>query len=105
MGDCIMAFWNAPIDVPHHKELSIKTALEMQTSLKELNIKLKEEELLPLNIGIGVNTGECVVGNMGSDNRFDFSVIGDPVNLAARLEGQSKAYGVCLVVGEDIKDL
>ena len=101
MGDCIMAFWNAPIDVPHHKELSIKTALEMQTSLKELNVKLKEEELLPLNIGIGVNTGECVVGNMGSDNRFDFSVIGDPVNLAARLEGQSKAYGVCLVVGED----
>ena len=101
MGDCIMAFWNAPLDVKNHRQLAIETALRMQDKLKILNLELANEEKLPINIGIGINSGEVVVGNMGSNQRFDYSVLGDAVNLAARLEGQSKSYGVKLVVGED----
>ena len=101
MGDCIMAFWNAPIDTPNHKELAIKSALEMMDKLKELNESDGFGEGNKINIGIGINTGKCIVGNMGSDQRFDYSVIGDPVNLASRLEGVSKNYDATLVVGED----
>ena len=101
MGDCIMAFWNAPIDTPNHKELAIKSALEMMDKLKELNETDGFGEGNKINIGIGINTGKCIVGNMGSDQRFDYSVIGDPVNLASRLEGVSKNYDATLVVGED----
>jgi adenylate cyclase len=101
MGDCIMAFWNAPIDTPNHKELAIKSALEMMDKLKELNETDGFGDGNKINIGIGINTGKCIVGNMGSDLRFDYSVIGDPVNLASRLEGVSKNYDATLVIGED----
>lgn len=101
MGDCIMAFWNAPIDTPNHKELAIKSALEMMDKLRELNETDGFGDGNKINIGIGINTGKCIVGNMGSDQRFDYSVIGDPVNLASRLEGVSKNYDATLVIGED----
>ena len=101
MGDCIMAFWNAPIDTANHKELAIKTALEMIDKLKELNNNNGFGDNNKINIGIGINTGKCIVGNMGSEQRFDYSVIGDSVNLASRLEGVSKNYDATLVVGED----
>lgn len=106
MGDCIMAFWNAPLDVTNHERQGCISALEMIDSLVEVNNRLEieaEEEgrpHIPLRIGIGLNTGTCCVGNMGSDQRFDYSVLGDAVNLASRLEGQSKTYGVTIVIGE-----
>jgi adenylate cyclase len=99
MGDCIMAFWNAPLDCPNHREMAVKTALEMIDKLKELNDSGEFGD--KLNIGIGINSGKAVVGNMGSNQRFDYSVLGDAVNLASRLEGVSKNYDATLVVGED----
>jgi adenylate cyclase len=109
MGDAIMAFWNAPLDDPDHADHACRTALAMIARLKELNgewRKAAEAEgkpFHPINIGVGLNTGSCSVGNMGSDQRFDYSVIGDDVNLASRLEGQSKTYGVDIVVGENTR--
>jgi len=103
MGDCIMAFWNAPLDDPDHAGHSCDSALAMFTALDRLNEELAREGSQPLRIGIGLNTGTCVVGNMGSEQRFDYSVLGDAVNLASRLEGQSKTYGVGIVVGEDTR--
>ena len=100
MGDCIMAFWNAPLDTPGHEMLAVKTAIQMQKELKKLNRELKKEKLPQINIGIGINTGQALVGNMGSDQRFDYSVIGDDVNLASRLESSSKELASTLVVGE-----
>jgi len=100
MGDCIMAFWNAPLNTPGHEKLAVRTAIQMQKELKKLNRELKKEKLPQINIGIGINTGEALVGNMGSDQRFDYSVIGDDVNLASRLESSSKELGSTLVVGE-----
>ena len=110
MGDCIMAFWNAPIDVNKHQNISCDAALNMHKALYELNQTRKKEaeeqkkEFLELKIGIGLNTGNCVVGNMGSEQRFDYSVLGDAVNLASRLEGQSKGYGVRTVIGEETNE-
>ncbi|MDG4718406.1 MULTISPECIES: CHASE2 domain-containing protein [Thalassospira] len=107
MGDCIMAFWNAPLDVERHAHRACDSALAMFEALDVLNAERLEEAnrdgqvFLPLNIGIGINCGECLVGNMGSEQRFDYSVLGDAVNLASRLEGQSKNYGVNIVLGED----
>ena len=107
MGDCIMAFWNAPLDDPDHPFHACESALVMFEELELLNKDLKAEalenggEYKPLKVGVGINTGDCVVGNMGSEQRFDYSVLGDAVNLAARLEGQSKNYGVGIVIGED----
>lgn len=107
MGDCIMAFWNAPLDVDEQEKKACDSALAMFEVMHALNevrrgeAEAEGETFLPLNIGIGLNTGECVVGNMGSDQRFDYSVLGDAVNLAARLEGQSKSYGVGIVIGPD----
>ena len=93
MGDCIMAFWNAPLDCPNHQEKAIITAAKMRQKMKELN--------LGFNIGIGINTGQAVVGNMGSDQRFDYAVLGDAVNLASRLEGVSKDFNTTIIIGED----
>ena len=101
MGDCIMAFWNAPIEDGQHEEHAVQAAIDMQEELALLNVQLSAEGLPRINIGIGINTGEALVGNMGSDQRFDYSVIGDAVNLAARLESSSKTLGKTLVIGED----
>ena len=107
MGDCIMAFWNAPLDDDAHARNACVSALAMIEGIKTLNRDLRDEaerdgrRFIPINIGIGINTGECCVGNMGSSQRFDYSVLGDDVNLASRLEGQSKTYGVEIVIGEN----
>ncbi len=109
MGDCIMAFWNAPLDDSEHASHACDAALAMDDALATLNAELAAEarangqEPFALRIGIGLNTGQCVVGNMGSERRFDYSVLGDPVNLASRLEGQSKTYGVDKLIGEGTK--
>ena len=100
MGDCIMAFWGAPIDDDNQVENATKAVLEMRESLEELNEKLKEEGLDQINTGAGINTGLCVVGNFGSSNRFDYSVLGDSVNLAARLESSCKEYDTSLIISE-----
>ena len=92
MGDCIMAFWNAPLDCKDHAEMAVKTAVECAEETKRLKQDFKEKGLPDINIGSGVNTGTCIVGNMGSDTRFDYSVIGDAVNLAARLEAATRNY-------------
>jgi adenylate cyclase len=105
MGDAIMAFWNAPLDDKEHQLNACEAAIDMLERIDELN-KVREEEAkegghayFPINVGVGLNTGSCVVGNMGSDLRFDYSVLGDSVNLASRLEGQSKEYGFPIIVG------
>jgi adenylate cyclase len=105
MGDAIMAFWNAPLDDKEHQLNACEAAVDMLDRVAELNSKREAEAkegghvYIPLNIGVGLNTGPCVVGNMGSDVRFDYSVFGDSVNLASRLEGQSKEYGLPIIVG------
>ena len=102
MGDCIMAFWNAPLDEPNHADLAVQTSIEIESEANEL-IKYLEEKGLPrIDVGIGINTGTCIVGNMGSETRFDYSAIGDAVNLAARLEGQTRNYdGVRVLLGSE----
>jgi adenylate cyclase len=105
MGDAIMAFWNAPLDDKEHQINACEAALDMLERVDALNQAREREALdgghtyIPLNVGVGLNTGTCVVGNMGSDMRFDYSVFGDSVNLASRLEGQSKEYGFPIIVG------
>ena len=86
MGDCIMAFWNAPLPCEDHAEMAVKSAIEIEEKTNELRQRYSEQGLPPINVGTGINTGTCIVGNMGSESRFDYSVIGDAVNLAARLE-------------------
>ncbi|MEM8662537.1 MAG: adenylate/guanylate cyclase domain-containing protein [Pseudomonadota bacterium] len=98
MGDAIMAFWNAPLDDPDHATHAAEAALEMMRALDRFN-EAQAGVYKPVSIGIGLNTGECCVGNLGSDQRFDYSVIGDDVNVASRLEGQTKTYGVPILVG------
>jgi len=100
MGDCIMAFWGAPLDDEDQVENATKAVLEMRESLGELNERLREEGLDQINTGAGINTGLCVVGNFGSSNRFDYSVLGDAVNLAARLESSCKNYDTSLIISE-----
>ena len=100
MGDCIMAFWGAPLDDEDQVENATKAVLEMRVALGELNERLREEGLDQINTGAGINTGLCVVGNFGSSNRFDYSVLGDSVNLAARLESSCKTYDTDLIISE-----
>ena len=90
IGDCIFLLYNAPLDCPDHEKKAVRTAGEMLVALNELNQELESEGIGRLNIGIGINTGLCVVGNMGSESRFDYSVVGHPVNSAARLEGKTR---------------
>ena len=107
IGDCIMAFWNAPLDDPDHAKNAVRAAQQIRRKLVDLNRKLKSEAEASgrpyheLRVGIGINTGECVVGNFGSEQRFNYSLLGDPVNLASRLEGLCKLYMVDLVIGEE----
>ena len=103
IGDALMAFWNAPIegDKISHRVRSIETSLKMFDKLEELNEELKKEGKKELAIGVGINTGNVVVGNMGSDQRFDYTCLGDAVNLSARLEGQTKIYGVKILLGQE----
>jgi len=106
IGDCIMAFWNAPVDVSHHAEKAILAALDMRAGLKQLNAAMaatatEDNPSVELRIGIGLNSGTACVGNMGSEQRFNYSVLGDAVNIASRLEALSPAYGVDLVIGEE----
>jgi adenylate cyclase len=107
MGDAIMAFWNAPLGDASHQINACEAALDMLERIEALN---KEREIeakngghvyIPINVGVGLNTGTCVVGNMGSNLRFDYSVLGDSVNLASRLEGQSKEYGFPIIIGSN----
>lgn len=111
MGDAIMAFWNAPLDVREHAHRACEAALAMRRALTEINSELADEAVAAgrrhagIEIGIGINTGDCVVGNMGSEVRFDYSVLGDPVNLASRLEGQTKSYGVNILIGQATEEL
>ena len=94
-----MAFWNAPLDETKHCKDAVKAALEMLGSLDGFNKEIASEGTPPFGMGIGINTGVVVVGNMGSEQRFDYTCLGDAVNLASRLEGQSKNYGVLIVLG------
>jgi len=105
MGDAIMAFWNAPLDDKQHQLNACNAAIDMLEKIDELN-KVREVEaadggqaFIPINVGVGLNTGVCTVGNMGSDVKFNYSVLGDSVNLASRLEGQTKEYGFPIIVG------
>ena len=110
MGDCIMAFWNAPLDDAAHADHACASALAMLAALERINEELAAEAAAvnrntpPIHIGVGINTGECVVGNMGSDERFAYTAIGDAVNLASRLEGQSKTYGLSVILGEATRE-
>jgi adenylate cyclase len=106
MGDCIMAFWNAPLPCINHADMAVKSAIEINIKTEELNKQFKEQGLglPPINVGTGINTGTCIVGNMGSAKRFDYSVIGDAVNLAARLEataGRNDYKEWKIIVSED----
>ena len=98
MGDCIMAFWNAPIDCPDHAKKAVKSAIEIELLAEKLNEEHKD--MPPIIFGTGINTGTCIVGNMGSESRFDYSVIGDAVNLAARLEVQTREQDTPILMSE-----
>ena len=110
MGDAIMAFWNAPIQVQGHAARACETALAMQARLRALNVEWKAEaeaenrRHIPVNIGVGLNTGRASVGNFGSSQRFTYSCLGDAVNLASRLEGQCKTYGVGIIIGNTTRE-
>jgi adenylate cyclase len=105
MGDCVMAFWGAPVDTSDHAALAVKTALEMSNAIRRINEEHKAKGLPEIGIGIGLNTGTMCVGDMGSDIRRSYTVIGDAVNLGSRLEGLSKSYGVDIVVSESTRKL
>ena len=105
IGDAQMAFWNAPLDEPQHAHMAVKTALEMMESLDAFNAEVTAEGIPAFGMGLGINSASVVVGNMGSDQRFDYTCLGDGVNLASRLEGQSKNYGVRIVLGQRTAEL
>ncbi|MFA6316004.1 MAG: adenylate/guanylate cyclase domain-containing protein [Elusimicrobiota bacterium] len=106
IGDCIMAYWNAPLDDPDHAEHALCAALDMHAVLSSLNevrkvqAEAEGKRYIPIKVRTGLNTGSCIVGNMGSEHRFDYSVIGDDVNLASRLEGANKFFGTNIMASE-----
>ena len=103
MGDCVMAFWGAPVHEPDHASLAVKAALEMAQAIDQINAQYRAQGLPEIGIGIGINTGQMCVGDMGSDVRRSYTVIGDAVNLASRIEGLCKTYGVNIVASEDTR--
>ena len=110
MGDAIMAFWNAPLDDRQHGVHAVAAALKMRRLLADLNSEWRRRaeaegrRFVKVKFGVGLNTGECCVGNLGSVRRFDYSAIGDEVNVASRLEGSSKMFGVDIVASEATRD-
>jgi adenylate cyclase len=100
IGDAVMALYNAPLDLEGHPRRAVTTALRMVESLVEVNAQFAAEGLPQLRVGVGVNTGTCIVGNIGSTHRFDYTAIGDPVNLASRLEALCKTYGTAILISE-----
>nr|WP_315489127.1 adenylate/guanylate cyclase domain-containing protein [uncultured Rhodoferax sp.] len=100
IGDAVMAFWGAPLDDPHHAENAVRAATEMQIAMAALVQQLTSRGLPPIAMRVGVHSGRVVVGNIGSQSRFSYSVIGDAVNLASRLEGANKAFGTGILVSE-----
>ena len=105
IGDAVMAYWNAPLNMKNHADLAVESALEQIKKLKELNIELKKEFGITLEIGIGINSGECIVGEMGSSGRSDYTLIGDNVNLASRVEGLTKQYDAKIIITEHTRKL
>ena len=105
MGDCVMAFWGAPVETPEHAQFAVKAAMEMARAVRGINEEHRARGLPEIGIGIGLNSGIMCVGDMGSNIRRSYTVIGDAVNLGSRLEGLSKVYGVDLVVSESTKKL
>lgn len=105
MGDCVMAFWGAPVETPDHAHLAVKSAMEMANAVRGINEEHRAKGIPEIGIGIGVNTGNMCVGDMGSNIRRSYTVIGDAVNLGSRLEGLSKVYGVDTVVSESARKL
>lgn len=105
MGDCVMAFWGAPVETAEHAHLAVKSAMEMANAVREINAEHRANGLPEIGIGIGLNTGTMCVGDMGSNIRRSYTVIGDAVNLGSRLEGLSKIYGVDIVVSENTKKM
>ena len=103
IGDAIMAYWNAPIKIEGHADKAVTSALEQLKRLTQLNHQLKQEFDIEINIGIGIHTGEVTIGEMGSTGRSDYTIIGDNVNLASRLEGLSKLYGANIIISEATK--
>ncbi|MCW8825100.1 MAG: adenylate/guanylate cyclase domain-containing protein, partial [Gammaproteobacteria bacterium] len=100
IGDAVMAIYNAPLDDPDHPILAVRTAITMQSTLKELNKRYQKQFNVDMRIGIGIHTGKAIVGNFGSPRRFNYTAMGDAVNLASRLEGQTKYYGVEIIISE-----
>lgn len=106
MGDCLMAFWGAPVEDPDHAGQAFDAACAMSAAMGQINRRLQAAfgdgcDLPTIEIGLGLNSGACVVGNLGSQKRFDYSVLGDPVNVASRLEGLCRAYGTAMLIGEE----
>lgn len=104
IGDAMMAIFNAPLDLENHETKALACAMDIQRNMKELNYVLADKGINPVTIGIGINTGYAVIGNMGSENRFDYTAIGDAVNVAARLESGTKGAGVDLLIGESTEN-
>ena len=103
IGDALMAFYNAPVDVKNHAIDACNSALEMLVILESLNKRFKKDNMPQVKIGIGLNTAEVSVGNMGSSQRFNYTVIGDGVNLASRVEGLNKIFGTTIIITENTK--
>src|SRR3989449_3366492 len=102
VGDAVVVFWGAPLDQPDHAELAVKCALHMRKRLEELQAKWRAEGKVPLDNGIGINTGEAPVGNMGAEGKkMDYTMIGDHVNLAARVQELTREFGCSLVISEE----
>jgi len=104
MGDCVMAFWGAPVETPRHAELAVQAALQMAQAVVQINEAHRAKGIPEIGVGIGINTGTMCVGDMGSDLRRSYTVIGDAVNLGSRLEGLSKVYGVSIVASEATRE-